>query len=75
MESSGVVKNNNGQVKDYKSFKTYVEDERNRLKVVPLTTDNGPIRDTLKQMGIEFTDEKKSVDEQGKEKDCISFSG
>lgn len=42
------------EVKDYKSFKSYVENEQSKLKTKPLTTENGHIKDKLKKAGIEF---------------------
>ena len=43
------------QVKDYKSFKEYVAKEDASLNIKPESTDNGPVKDVLKKLGIEFT--------------------
>lgn len=41
-------------VKDYKSFKEYVANEESYLKTKPITTDNGPVRGKMKEIGIEL---------------------
>lgn len=55
------------EVKDYKSFKKYVADEEASLKTKPVTTDNGPIREKLKKMGIHIEEGRLSTMNDEKE--------
>ncbi|MHB0997330.1 MAG: hypothetical protein ACYC2I_13250 [Elusimicrobiales bacterium] len=42
------------EVKDYKSFKEYVANEGALLKTKPVTTDDGPVKEKLKKIGVHF---------------------
>ena len=50
-----VVQVSSSSVRDYASFKKYVEFEQSKLTAKPLTIDNGGGRNKLKKMGIEFS--------------------
>ncbi|MDO8805230.1 MAG: hypothetical protein Q7R35_12445 [Elusimicrobiota bacterium] len=43
------------EVKDYKGFKSYIENEQAKLKTKPLTIENGTVKDKLKKIGLEFS--------------------
>lgn len=49
------VKAQDAEVRDYKGFKTYIENEQSKLKTKPLTIENGGVKDKLKKQGIEFS--------------------
>lgn len=49
-----VVQVSSSSVRDYGSFKKYVEFEQSKLTTKPLTLDSGGGRNKLKKMGIEF---------------------
>lgn len=53
-------------VKEYKSFKEYVANEEANLKVTSVTTDNGSVREKLKEMGIHL--EEGSLAEMSEDK-------
>jgi len=69
------------EVKDYKSFKEYVAREKAYLKTKPVTTDNGPIRTKMAEMGVAFSPrslyslakDKKSVAYQARNKKGIAL--
>ena len=52
--SAPTAKEKKIEVRDYKSFKEYVANEEANLKTSPVTTDNGPIKEKMKKMGLLF---------------------